>query len=70
MEDFTEQMLDNQNQEVDELCGCTGKEKTRSRRVQKQFHESWCFYYMHVEDQMKRQLDQWKSTHGNQGRAT
>jgi hypothetical protein len=54
--DFTDEILHNQNEEVDELCGCPGKEKTRSNRVLKEHHESWCFYYMHVEDKMKKML--------------
>lgn len=56
--DFTDEMLDVQNQEVDELCGCPGKEKTRSNRVLKKFHESWCFYTMHVEDQLKKMAEE------------
>lgn len=51
MEDPTEEILENQNHEVDNLCGCAGKEKTRSRRVLQQFHEPWCFYWLHCEEQ-------------------
>ena len=53
-----EAILDNQNQEVDDMCGCPGKEKTRSNRVHKKFHEDWCFYYMHVEDQVKKMVEE------------
>ena len=47
---MNENELLSKNNEVEELCGCSGKEKTLSRRVQKEFHESWCFYYLHLED--------------------
>ena len=47
-EDFTEEMLDNHNQDVDDMCGCLGKKKTRSNRVLQKNHEDWCFYFMHV----------------------
>lgn len=53
--------LDTQNLEVDELCGCTGKEKTRSRRVLKEFYETWCFYYFHVEEQSKKASEELKN---------
>lgn len=38
------------NKQVDELCGCTGKEKTRSNRILEKYHEPWCFYYMYLSD--------------------
>ena len=61
--DSTNATLKTSNDEVDELCGCTGKEKTRSRRVLKEFHESWCFYHQHLEDQFKEALEKWKDKH-------
>ena len=51
--DFTDEILTYNNDQVDELCGCTGREKTRSRRVLREFHEDWCFYHMFLLDQEK-----------------
>ena len=56
--DYTAEILDNQNQEVDDMCGCTGKEKTRSNRVHISAHEDWCFYYMHVDAQVKKMVEE------------
>lgn len=52
-----EESLEQQNQEVDDLCGCPGKTKTRSRRVLKIHHEEWCFYYMHCTEKTRTLLD-------------
>lgn len=50
---YNNEILIKQNEEVTELCGCTGREKTWSRRVLKAFHDPWCFYYMHLTDLQK-----------------
>lgn len=63
-EDFTEEMLRNQNEEVEDLCGCRGKEKTWSNRVLKENHEEWCFYFQHVDDKQRALLDRWKADCG------
>lgn len=60
MEDFTDEMQIQQNKEVDELCGCPGKEKTFSRRIKSIYHEKWCFYYMHCQDKYQEALLKWK----------
>lgn len=53
MKNFSEEMLDQDNTQVDELCACPGKQLTRSRRVLKENHEDWCWYFMHVTDKQK-----------------
>jgi hypothetical protein len=56
MDEMNEALVQ-ENKEVDDLCGCTGKEKTMSRRVMKIHHEPWCFYYMHLEEKLRDAMD-------------
>lgn len=55
-EDTDNKALIKENADVDELCGCNGKQKTMSRRILKINHESWCFYYMHLEEQLREAM--------------
>ena len=45
---LNDKKLTKQNSKVNELCGCLGSESTWSRRILKEVHEQWCFYFQHL----------------------
>jgi len=53
MDNFTEEELSQDNKQVNDLCGCSGKGLTLSRRTLREAHEDWCWYLMYLNDQKK-----------------
>lgn len=58
MQDFTEEMQLNDNDKVNELCGCGASRLTYSRRTDRSHHETWCDYRLHIEDRVRRLISE------------